>query len=84
MAKYGIGLPEYEEMFDDQGGKCKICLRPGNKVGRGRLGRLHVDHNHSTGVVRGLLCYACNGLLGLAGESETTLERAISYLKEMG
>ncbi len=84
QAKYGIGLSDYNEMFDAQDGRCKICLRPGSKFGRGRTGRLHVDHNHSTKVVRGLLCYACNGLLGFAGESTDVLARSIQYLKDMG
>ncbi len=78
--KYGITLADYDRMFEEQNGRCWMCQRPGNKFGRGRMGRLHVDHNHKTGKVRGLLCYCCNGILGLANDSTETLARGISYL----
>jgi len=55
--KYGISLEDFNEIFEKQGGKCAIC---GTKDPGGRHGTFHVDHNHDTGVVRGLLCYRCN------------------------
>lgn len=45
---------EYAALFDAQGGGCAIC---GNAP---KTRRLHVDHNHATGAIRGLLCYRCN------------------------
>ncbi len=61
-----------------QDGKCAICgtAEPG---GRGK--RLHVDHCHETGLVRGLLCYACNTGLGLFRHNSQSLEQAQAYLK---
>lgn len=66
---YGISLQEFEEMVKVQGGLCKICGEPPIK---GRA--LHVDHDHKTGKVRGLLCFRCNGALGWfeAHEQEIT------------
>jgi hypothetical protein len=52
--RYGISIERYDEMFAVQDGRCAICRRlPGAK-------RLHVDHEHRTGRVRGLLCVKCN------------------------
>ena len=57
--QYGLTLEQYEEMLLAQRGVCAICSK--TRVG-GRL--LHIDHDHATGVVRGLLCSSCNGRLG--------------------
>lgn len=76
-AKYGISLVEYQKMVLDHGGVCAICHEP-NYDGR----RLVVDHCHDTGKVRGLLCNACNGGIGLLKDSVLRLESAINYLKE--
>jgi hypothetical protein len=53
---YGMEPGDYEAMLEQQGGRCLICGRtdPGSK------GRFHVDHDHDTGRVRGLLCERCN------------------------
>ena len=58
--KYGITLADYDRMESEQGGKCKICSTTEPKG----MGRWHVDHCHSTGKVRGLLCNNCNTKLG--------------------
>jgi hypothetical protein len=74
--KYGISLDDYELMLKSQNGGCKICTRrPGNRP-------LHVDHNHETGRVRGLLCHQCNWYLGTLEEDYSTVLRLISYLHE--
>lgn len=54
LARYGITQADYEIMLERQGGACAICKRPPG------VKRLHVDHNHETGEVRGLLCLVCN------------------------
>src|SRR6185312_3236559 len=62
QTKYGISLEQYEEMLARQGGGCAVCgTQPGKQ-------RLDVDHCHETGVVRGLLCRACNVSLGALKE----------------
>jgi hypothetical protein len=55
--KYGITVVQYEAMVIEQDGLCAACRKA-------PLGRLHVDHNHLTGMVRGLLCGPCNRALG--------------------
>lgn len=76
-ALYGITPEDYQAMLEQQNHACAICKK------KCRSGyRLSVDHDHETGQVRGLLCRACNQVLGLAGESVAILEGAISYLSE--
>jgi hypothetical protein len=55
--KYGLSEADFDALVLAQDGKCKICL----KTPRGRL---HVDHSHDTGKIRGLLCTGCNTRLG--------------------
>jgi hypothetical protein len=50
----GVNDERYEKMLEDQDGHCALC------PGTGKTRRLHVDHDHKTGEVRGLLCYRCN------------------------
>lgn len=58
---YGMTPEQFDEMVRNQGGKCAIC--GADKPG-GRGARFHVDHDHVTGTVRGLLCVRCNMKLG--------------------
>lgn len=74
-ARYGITAEEYDRMLAEQGGVCAICHRP--QTGK----RLAVDHDHSTGAVRKLLCVACNVSLGALGEDVERLMAAISYIE---
>lgn len=74
---YGITPEEYEEMLAKQGGLCAVCR--GEPYGRGN--KLHVDHDHATGRVRGLLCHGCNASLGLMKESPERLRSAAVYLE---
>lgn len=74
--KYGITLEEYEELLAKQYGKCAIC------AGHSIAGRkLSVDHDHTTGKVRGLLCVNCNAALGQFRESREVLLKAYKYLE---
>jgi hypothetical protein len=75
--KYGITEGDYWALYDSQDQTCAICRRKPRSV------RLSVDHDHSTGEVRGLLCSRCNHkLLGAADESIERLQAAIDYLRE--
>lgn len=80
--KFGITLDQFHAMIDHQDNKCAIC---GNgPVGRARKGgavRLHIDHCHATGKVRGLLCYKCNTGLGVFEDNPKYLAEAIRYLE---
>lgn len=72
--RYGITLEDYEAMLERQDGGCAICGRPP----QGK--RLSVDHNHSNGRVRGLLCVRCNSAVGLLDDDPTWSRRAEAYL----
>lgn len=76
---YGIDQDDYNKLLEDQKGKCKICSI--KLSGTSRHNKLCVDHDHSTGKVRGLLCHKCNTGLGLLGDSIENLEKAVEYLK---
>lgn len=72
-AKYGISTEQRAAMLVACGGCCEICSRPFD-------GPPNVDHDHSTGDVRGLLCSPCNQGLGHFADDEARLERAAAYL----
>lgn len=78
FAKYGLTPQDYETMWLVQEGKCWICEVPGNKKQRS----LRVDHDHKTGIVRGLLCSSCNLVLGLLKDNVALFEKAIRYLSQ--
>ena len=81
--QYGIGLNEFNQMLKDQNSKCAICneeetaIDPKSKKPR----NLAVDHCHSTGKIRGLLCSKCNTALGALKDSTELLRKAILYLQ---
>ena len=72
---YGIGLEEYNTLLTEQQGVCAIC---GSHPTKER--RLAVDHCHTTGEVRGLLCFRCNATLGKFNDDITLFQKAIEYL----
>lgn len=74
---YGITIDQYEQMFNVQEGKCKICNKHQNELKQ----PLSVDHNHTTNKIRGLLCQNCNTILGHAKDNIDILQKAINYLK---
>jgi len=76
--KYGITLEDYNKIFTEQKGCCKICNTHQVEL---KI-RLAVDHCHTTGKVRGLLCDTCNRGLGYLKDSPELLNNAINYLKE--
>lgn len=59
--RYGVTLTTYNNMFEEQEGKCAICTRHQLEFTR----RLAVDHEHERGFIRGLLCDGCNRMVGL-------------------
>ena len=74
---YGITIEDYDRMLEDQGGTCMLC--PATPESQ-RHGRLHVDHSHETGEVRGLLCHNCNTALGLLNEDVGRMAAMIAYI----
>ncbi len=84
LKKFEIDYESYKLMFEQQGHVCAICKNPETRKSRtpGNVCRLAIDHCHSTNKIRGLLCHACNIILGKAKDSIEILESAIAYLKK--
>jgi len=82
--KYGISLERYNEVLKEQNGVCAICKKAetnhSNK--KGPVDSLRVDHCHSTGKVRGLLCSECNFGISKFDDDTNLLLEAIKYLKK--
>jgi hypothetical protein len=74
---YRMTIDEWNELFESQGKRCAICRcveHPGKRP-------WHMDHDHSTGQLRGILCQQCNLMLGHAKDNLETLRAAIAYLR---
>jgi hypothetical protein len=79
---YGITDERFEEMLTSQDDACAICRVAFNGTDRNR--KPYVDHDHSTGVIRGLLCVRCNSGLGHFLDSPDSLIAAAAYLRTSG
>lgn len=77
--KYGLSVDRFREMEANQRGLCAICGESPKLHGR-----LSVDHDHSSGKTRGLLCLQCNTALGSLRDSPGRLRAAIIYLEAYG
>ena len=71
--RYGLTEETFESIRASQGNACAICGEQFTKTP-------HIDHDHASGVIRGLLCQTCNHGIGLLGENVHVLEKAIAYL----
>lgn len=72
--KYGLTTEQFSAMIVEQNSCCKIC--------NCFLDNPQIDHNHTTGKIRGLLCRNCNTSLGLLNENVDTLRSMIDYLND--
>lgn len=72
--KYGLTEVQHSELFTSQGNACAVCKSA-------TAARWHIDHDHTTGLVRGILCQHCNLMLGHALDNPTTLRLAANYLE---
>jgi Recombination endonuclease VII len=70
--RYGLTEQEVDELSSKHGDLCLICLHRRS---------LHVDHDHATGEVRGMLCFSCNGALGQFKDDAMVMRRAVDYLE---
>lgn len=75
IARYDITIEQYGVMVSKYDGGCWIC---GRKPPFGRIKYLCVDHDHSTGMVRGLLCSHCNSFLGRIKDDATKVTKYLS------
>jgi len=71
--KYGITKEIFDECIKKNNNCCPIC----NK----QLKKSHIDHDHKTGEFRGVICFKCNGLLGMCGDDINILKNSIEYLQ---
>lgn len=76
--KYGITQAELDARLKAQNHRCAVCGGARNGIGT----RLHIDHCHDTGRIRGLLCSNCNTMIGLAKNDPERLLLAAAYLEE--
>jgi hypothetical protein len=75
--KYGMSPEQYDALLAAQGGVCAICKNPPTDS---RGFRMHIDHDHETGAVRGILCGSCNNGLGNFKDSPDLLVTASCYV----
>jgi hypothetical protein len=73
---YNLEPGDYEKVLEFQNGNCYICRQP-PKEGK----NLHVDHDHHTGLTRGLLCWTDNAALGKFRDNEFRLANALEYIQ---
>lgn len=79
LNRYGISLEKYKSMLNEQLNKCKICgTEKSSNFGKRNLS---VDHNHSTGEVRALLCNKCNLGVEFLEKNPGWADKAIAYLE---
>lgn len=71
---FNMSQADYDDLLARQGGGCRICGKEPRKIS------LHVDHDHETGEVRGLLCVGCNNSLGQMHDDPHLLLRAVEYV----
>jgi hypothetical protein len=74
---YGLSWEEYNDLLERQDNRCAIC---GEYIERKTDSKPCVDHSHVTGKTRGILCLACNFILGQAKDNKQILQNAIDYL----
>jgi len=75
MKNHGLTIKQYNEILHKQGDVCAICRRESSK-------NLHVDHNHKTGRIRGLLCYRCNSAIGYLQDNVDRAKQLLKYLED--
>lgn len=80
---YGISADKYNEMLQEQDHKCAVCGEEGFLMDdKKHKVKLVVDHCHTSGAVRGLLCHNCNRALGLLKDNPESLQKALEYLEK--
>jgi len=80
--RYGLSGDEYRVLLIKQSGVCAICSKPETAKRRWRIARLSVDHDHQTGLVRGLLCQRCNNCLTQGDQDILWFNKASTYLEK--
>ena len=79
--KYGISVEDIENLMIQQNSLCALCKNPISFNSEEKKDKPHIDHDHESGIVRGLLCLTCNTGLGMFKDSFDLLEQAKQYLQ---
>jgi hypothetical protein len=79
--RYGITADEFDARIESQGGGCAICRTP---LAALRPNVVHVDHDHDSQVVRGILCGSCNRAIGALRDDPDLMRRAAAYVESGG
>lgn len=75
LYRYGLKPDEVQSMYDSQNGQCKLCDKK-----LPSLRKAHIDHCHTTGEVRGMLCPSCNLMLGCIETNQVDISKIAQYL----
>lgn len=78
LYRYGITPEHHDSILAAQMGRCACC---GTDSPGGRQTKFHIDHDHATGKIRGLLCHSCNLGIGALGDNVEGVTRALMYLQ---
>ena len=74
---YGLSQQQFEQLIQQQGGQCALCRKP-----FAAAQQTHVDHDHTTLIVRGVLCSRCNTALGLLRDDPDLMRKAAGYVEQ--
>ena len=77
--QYQLSLEEYDALLSQQNNCCAVCK---TKEPGGNSPHFKIDHDHRTGLIRGLLCNRCNSGLGHFRDNPVTLHAAAEYLRQ--
>lgn len=82
--RYNINQEIYDNLLSKQNNLCAICCKPETRINGStkKVHGLNVDHDHKTGIVRGLLCHLCNTAIGKLMDSPMLLRKAAEYLEK--
>ena len=81
LQRYNMSLEEYQALLDKHNHVCAICGQPERTSYNGIPKLMSVDHDHTTGKIRGILCNNCNRALGLIGDNPEFFQKALAYLE---
>ena len=84
LKQYGLTPDQYDKMLAEQGGVCASCHQEETHRNQYGVVSLAVDHDHTSGVTRGLLCGRCNRALGLLGDSAQRIQELLRYRESWG
>lgn len=80
--KYGLSEAQFEYLMQRSGNRCEVCGSPPTETSGPGM-RLHIDHCHNTGRVRGVICANCNRALGQVKDSAERLRALAHYLENV-